>query len=316
MSILGKAFRVAVLFGGLLMAGSLYAQATRTWISGVGDDANPCSRTAPCKTFAGAISKTAAGGVIDVLDPGGFGGVTITKSITLENDGAIGSVLVSGTNGIIVNGAGAVVVLRGLSIEGIGTGLAGVKFLNGRQLTVERCDIGDFNDGTSGTGIAFTPSAAANLVVIDSSIHNNGSATNPASTGGILIAPSGGVTANAMLENVRLVNNNGFGLLAQGSATVTLRDSVVSMNSGSGAVASSTTLATNMMLDRSTIGGNGASGVVAQGAAAFVQLSDTTITRNAQGIQATGGAAIVSFGNNRNFNNTINGAPTITTPLQ
>ena len=76
MSILGKAFRVAVLFGGLLMAGSLYAQATRTWISGVGDDANPCSRTAPCKTFAGAISKTAAGGVIDVLDPGGFGGVT------------------------------------------------------------------------------------------------------------------------------------------------------------------------------------------------------------------------------------------------
>src|SRR5947207_7356853 len=81
------------------------AQATRTWVSGVGDDANPCSRTAPCKTFAGAISKTATGGEIDVLDPGGFGAVTITKSITLDGGGFIAGVLVSGTNGIVVNAA-------------------------------------------------------------------------------------------------------------------------------------------------------------------------------------------------------------------
>src|SRR5882724_11080869 len=73
------------------------AQATRTWVSGVGDDANPCSRTAPCKTFAGAISKTAGGGEINVLDPGGFGGVTITKSITISSTFEAG-VLVSGTN--------------------------------------------------------------------------------------------------------------------------------------------------------------------------------------------------------------------------
>jgi hypothetical protein len=63
------------------------AQATRTWVSGVGDDANPCSRTAPCKTFAGAISKTAPCGEISVLDPGGFGAVTITKSITINGTG-------------------------------------------------------------------------------------------------------------------------------------------------------------------------------------------------------------------------------------
>src|ERR1700732_4318531 len=87
----------------ILHGTSAQAQATRTWVSGVGDDANPCSRTAPCKTFAGAFSKTAAGGEIDVLDPGGFGAVTITKAITLSSEGFEGGVLVSGTNGIVVS---------------------------------------------------------------------------------------------------------------------------------------------------------------------------------------------------------------------
>src|ERR1700731_787501 len=91
------------------------AQATGTWVSGVGDDVNPCSRTAPCKTFAGAISKTATGGEINVLDPGGFGAVTITKSITISSERFEAGVLVSGTNGIIISaGAGDTVVLRGL----------------------------------------------------------------------------------------------------------------------------------------------------------------------------------------------------------
>src|ERR1039457_7550390 len=89
-----------------LLASAARAQATRTWVSGVGDDANPCSRTAPCKTFAGAISKTAAGGEIDVLDPGGFGAVTITKSITFDGgEGQVGSILVAGSPGIIINAA-------------------------------------------------------------------------------------------------------------------------------------------------------------------------------------------------------------------
>src|ERR1700709_956000 len=88
-----------------LASAPAHAQATRTWVSGVGDDVNPCSRTAPCKTFAGAISKTAAGGEINCLDPGGFGAVTITKSMQIICDVATGGVLVSGTNGIIVNAA-------------------------------------------------------------------------------------------------------------------------------------------------------------------------------------------------------------------
>src|SRR5436305_14565865 len=123
-----------IIFGALI-AGALSAisfvspasaQATRTWVSGVGDDANPCSRTAPCKTFAGAISKTAPSGEINVLDPGGFGGVTITKAITIDGGGMLSCVLVSGTNAIIVEaGANDTVVLRGLDIDGLGTGLDG-----------------------------------------------------------------------------------------------------------------------------------------------------------------------------------------------
>src|SRR5688500_11484454 len=121
------------------------AQATRTWVSGVGDDVNPCSRTAPCKTFAGAISKTAVGGEINCLDPGGFGAVTITKSITLDCTGTMGSTLNSGTNGIVINDSlsltpnAAEVIIRGMAINGAGTtpGLNGIRFLSGRSLVVE-----------------------------------------------------------------------------------------------------------------------------------------------------------------------------------
>src|SRR5512142_2522466 len=96
----------------LASSGVVSAQATRTWVSGVGDDANPCSRTAPCKTFAGAISKTAAGGIVDVLDPGGFGSLTITKSITIDGSGgSIAGVLASGVQGFVINAPGATVIL-------------------------------------------------------------------------------------------------------------------------------------------------------------------------------------------------------------
>jgi hypothetical protein len=126
------------------------AQATRTWVSGVGDDVNPCSRTAPCKTFAGAISKTAAGGEISVLDPGGFGAVTITKSITIDGGGGqVTSTLVSGTNGIVISApATATVTLRNIRINGIAGsptgGLNGIQFLTGGALHVEHCTIFGF----------------------------------------------------------------------------------------------------------------------------------------------------------------------------
>src|SRR5262244_3440938 len=109
---------VITFFGSLAIA---QAQASRTWVSGVGDDVNPCSRTAPCKTFAGAISKTAAGGEIDALDPGGFGALTITKAITIDGGGGqVASVLVSGTNGIVVQaGSSDVVIIKNIRFQGL-----------------------------------------------------------------------------------------------------------------------------------------------------------------------------------------------------
>src|SRR5215470_12525554 len=127
-----------------------HAQATRTWVSGVGDDANPCSRTAPCKTFAGAISKTAVGGEIDALDPGGFGALTITKALTIDGGGGqVASVLVAGTNGIVVQAQpGDTVILRNLRINGIpgggNGGFNGIVFLTGAFLSIENCDIFGF----------------------------------------------------------------------------------------------------------------------------------------------------------------------------
>src|SRR5437899_1258907 len=123
----------------LALPASASAQASRTWVSGVGDDANPCSRTAPCKTFAGAISKTAGGGEINCLDPGGFGGVTITKSIAIKCQYTEGGVLVSGTNAIVINAAVTdKVTLRGLDVNGIGIGaqtsLSGVKVISAKTV--------------------------------------------------------------------------------------------------------------------------------------------------------------------------------------
>jgi hypothetical protein len=144
-------------------------------VSGVGDDANPCSRTAPCKTFAGAISKTANGGEINCLDPGGFGGVTITKSLTIKCHYTEGGVLVSGTNAIVINAAATdKVTLRGLDINGIGTGaftsLSGIKVLSARSVHIIDSEIYRFQ-----SGITIAPTSATTAVIVkDSHIHNNG----------------------------------------------------------------------------------------------------------------------------------------------
>jgi hypothetical protein len=155
---------------------SANAQATRTWVSGVGDDANPCSRTAPCKTFAGAISKTAAGGEINALDPGGFGAVTINKSITIDGGGGqVASVLVAGTNGIIVSAGAGTVTLRNIRINGVlGTpspGLNGVQVLSAAALHIENCTIFGFSQ--TGININLTSASAARVLVTDTVVSNS-----------------------------------------------------------------------------------------------------------------------------------------------
>ncbi len=194
------------------------AQASRTWVSGVGDDANPCSRTAPCKTFAGAISKTAAGGEIDVLDPGGFGAVTITKSLTIDgtHGGGFGSVLASSTNGIIVTDSGAgtiIVTLRSLSINGgppATPGLNGIRFLSGKTLNVEDCKIFNF---TQNAGLDIASSTSGQINVSDTTIYNN--------VRGIRITTSSGfVSANLTNCQIKLNANEGIQLGNNGFANV------------------------------------------------------------------------------------------------
>src|SRR5215470_13851746 len=152
-----RKMNLLTLFTFILLAAALsFGQASRTWVSGVGDDANPCSRTAPCKTFAGAISKTALGGEIDALDPGGFGALTIGKSITLDGGGGqVASVLVAGTNALVVAaGATDVVILRNLRLNGLlgngsnsgNAGINGIRFLSGATLLIENCNIFGFNN--------------------------------------------------------------------------------------------------------------------------------------------------------------------------
>jgi hypothetical protein len=163
---------IAFHFGLILMAFFAFAtnpasaQATRTWVSGVGDDVNPCSRTAPCKTFAGAISKTAPCGEIDALDPGGFGGVTITKCITIDGGGGqsgqVASILVAGTPGITVSaGPADRVVIRNLDINGATSGTNGINFVAGISLTVENVYIANFTNSC----VNFQPSVRATLLV-------------------------------------------------------------------------------------------------------------------------------------------------------
>src|SRR5437868_6101546 len=199
----------AMMLPAIFAATPAQAQATRTWVSGVGDDANPCSRTAPCKTFAGAISKTAAGGEINCLDPAGFGAVTVTKSITIDCTGTLGGVLSSSTTGVIVNGAGAIVTLRGLSINGgppTLPGVNGIRFLQGARLSVEDCVI--FNAGAAapnGFGILVNnTSTNVQLNVRNSVIRNNGTAS---SGGGIGVFPTSTGGARVNIENVQFSGN-------------------------------------------------------------------------------------------------------------
>jgi len=310
----------------LVGVSSASAQATRTWVSGVGDDANPCSRTAPCKTFAGAISKTAVGGEIDVLDPGGFGAVTITKSITIDGSGgSIGGILASGTNGVIINAAGAVVVLRNLSINGAGTGVNGVRFLQGASLTLEKSRVFGFQAAgasDAGFGVQFAPSTSAELNVIDTILSENGNSAG-ATGGGIQIRPTGTGSARVVLDNV-VSANNVIGVRTDGSGStgggisVAITGSVFTNNDHSGvvAIAPTGTQAVTMMLVDSTTANNGAttgaSGVRADGALSTLRMSNTVITGNGLGVSTANSAQLLSYGDNLLDGNTSNGTnPTI-----
>jgi hypothetical protein len=198
-----------------LLSVPAHAQATRTWVSGVGDDANPCSRTAPCKTFAGAIAKTAPAGEINVLDPGGFGAVTITKSITISSESPEAGVLVSGTNGIVISaGATDTVILKGLDIEGLGTGLNGISVLAGLQVYVINCRVHHFIN--NGINMASSTSGAK-VFVKDSIIIQNGTLNSNPLSGGVNI--NGTANVGILVDTV-VDSNQNFAVQASGAGNI------------------------------------------------------------------------------------------------
>jgi hypothetical protein len=207
----------------LIMGASVAsAQATRTWVSGVGDDANPCSRTAPCKTFAGAISKTATGGEISVLDPGGYGGVTITKAITISGIGENASILAVNTHGVIINTpAGAFVTLKNIIINGAGQGLVGIRLLSASNLVVDNVHVLGMDTGLE---------ANQGLTVVNNSNFTNNSLTGVQAKGGHVSIEHG------------VIVGNGTGVLAT-SGIIRLNDvgiynNATSIGCGGGTIAS------------------------------------------------------------------------------
>jgi hypothetical protein len=295
-----------------LAASPASAQATRTWVSGVGDDVNPCSRTAPCKTFAGAISKTAAGGEINCLDPGGFGAVTIIKAMTINCLYTEGGVLAGG-NGIVVNaGPTDVVFLRGLDIFGVNPPTNGVRIVAGGTVHIEDCTIRRFNAANS-QGISFQPSGATRLYISNTTIAENG---NGATGGGILIAPTGaGGSGTVVMSNVRIENNANNGLRVDTAGTTSPTATVITMND-SVVTGSTTGISLNtvgggtsigMFADRVSVVYNTGTGVTASNNA-VVRFSNSLITGNATGIQPTGIGQIQSFGGNRLLSNPSVGA--------
>jgi hypothetical protein len=305
----------SVLLSCALFANTAAHAQTRTWVSGVGNDANPCSRTAPCKTFAGAISKTAAKGEINVLDPGGFGGVTITKSISIIADPFMGGVLVSGTNAIIINALSTdVVTLRGLTIEGVGTGLDGVRVLAAKEVHVENCQIMGFvNRGI----IVNNSSANVNLYVRNTVIRNQtGSASPGGNSGAILLRPTGTGSASALIEDSHL-DQNTFGLRVEANARATMSDSTTNSNNTFGVhaiVPLGGAVPASIILERVVISNN-TTGVQAEGSLnASVRFSNALITQNSFGLSSVNSGQLISFVNNSVAGNGTNGAPTSTTP--
>jgi hypothetical protein len=296
----------------LVVASAAQAQATRTWVSGVGDDLNPCSRTAPCKTFAGAINKTAKDGEISVLDPGGYGAVTITKSIYINGThgagyGSIINSLVTGVNINITDAADVrkAVRLRALDINGVSNGINGVSILAANNVWIEDSVI-DGNTGngtTSGIGIrvATTAAVTTNVYVSDTMIHKN-------ITGLRVTASTGFAVLNIRDSNIE-GNTNGLDVSTNGFATV--QNCRFAANTTNGVA---TTAASGTITIRESVLSNNGTAINAAAGSTLRSLSNI-LNNNSTGFGGTT-AVIQTDGQNKNIANSTPGAPgggTVTT---
>jgi hypothetical protein len=299
----------AALFALLLPATPAHAQAFRTFVSGTGDDANPCSRTAPCKTFAGAISKTQVNGEINCLDPGGFGALTITKSITVDCREVFGSILNAGTNGINVafdsfGGADVrkTVRLRNININGVDTGIIGIRITGGAVITagvviIEDCLIdGDF--AGSARGISEERIGGGELYVSNTTVRNTGQI-------GILLAPGGGGVAgqriDAAFDNVRAQNST-FGIVIGNNGRAMINRSVFTGHTQAGILVGGGLAPIEANISN-TVSSNNGIGVQNSGGTVTIRLANNDISFNGTALSG----ATQSFGNNRLLGNTSAG---------
>jgi len=264
----------------LLVATLTSAQAPRTWVSGLGDDTNPCSRGFPCQTWAGAISKTAPNGEVDALDAGDFGPVTISSGITLDGgEGQGSSALISGTTGITVAaGPNDVVILRNLRINGIRSGLNGISFVSGKELSIENCVIVNFLTN----GINISLSAAGTAHISNSVLKNNGSCAPGSCTSGVgngIFATSSAGTVLLSVSNTQVALSPNNGIEAGSNSRINVNRSSISASGFSGVMADGTTGTCNIAVDYSEII-NGNNGATASVAGCFVNVANTTIAYN------------------------------------
>jgi hypothetical protein len=313
--IMPSAIALAAMLVAILHAAPALALNAKSYVSSFGNDANSCADVSnTCATFSSALAKTAAGGEISVVNTGNYGPLGIDKSVNITNDGAgEASILaLNGVNGILFNaGAGDVLSLRGLVIDGQGTGSTGISIGQASAVHIQNCVIRNFR----GFGIVFYSNGNTQLFVSDTIIFNNGST---ARTGGIYILLFHAASANAVLDRVHL-ENNVRGLWVDGTdstgngAHVVIRDSVVAGNAADGILATSAPgqAPAFIVVEHTAAVNNAGTGIRADGPRATMLLNDNTIARNGVGIGAVNGGQLISYGNNKVNNNLgADGAPT------
>jgi hypothetical protein len=271
----------------------------RTYVSGLGSDANPCTADHPCATFQAALALTLAGGEIFVLNSANYGPITITKAVTITSEGAVAGILATSGTAVTINaGANDVVNLRGLGVDGANTGGAGIQFNSGKSLTIQNSFVRNFTN----SGIYFAPGNASTLFVSDTVVTNNGS-------NGILVS-SASNTVNAALSRVT-ASGNGVGILASGAGvSLAVTNAVANNNSYGFGATSSVVMVNNSTASNNTVG------IAADQRGGTVRVGQSTITGNGMGWQGTNGGQVVSFGNNNLGGNITDGTATTTLALQ
>ena len=289
----------------LAMTSQASAQATRTWVSGVGDDANPCSRTAPCKTFPGAVSKTADCGEIDALDPGGFGTVTLTKGIKIDGGGGEGgmvaSILAAGTVGVTINNTSATCpwdVLRNLDINGAQTGTIGINMVaSGGTLALENIDV----EGFTQQCIKDQPTSAIGLTIYNSNFER--------CSADILAVSTSTFTARVVASNSKFSKSQaGHGVNVGQNSKVSLVNCDINNNVGGGVLVTGATAFAVLQHDQ--ISNNQGFGVHATSSGTAYVADNSVTFNNGTGLLGDASGQILSWGNNWVAGNSPDGGHT------